>query len=99
LQADWQEVWHSPQPLPAAVFNVGFAMVLMCFMAFLPYFFARRGIGPAVSAAGFVRPPADEPQRILYPRARRIASDASKKKSQKKKKRKEKRLLFKGRLG
>jgi hypothetical protein len=33
LQADWQEVWHSPQPLPAVVFSAGFAIVLMCFIA------------------------------------------------------------------
>jgi hypothetical protein len=33
LQADWQEVWHSPQPLPAVVFNAGFAIVFMCFIA------------------------------------------------------------------
>jgi hypothetical protein len=32
LQADWHEVWHSPQPLPLVVFNVGFAIVLICFI-------------------------------------------------------------------
>jgi len=32
LHADWQDVWHSPQPFPAVFFNVGFAIVLMFFM-------------------------------------------------------------------
>jgi hypothetical protein len=32
LHADWQDVWHSPQPLPAIFFNVGFAIVLMFFI-------------------------------------------------------------------
>jgi hypothetical protein len=35
LQADWQEVWHSPQPLPAVAFNAGFAIVLRCFMVII----------------------------------------------------------------
>jgi hypothetical protein len=34
LQADWHDVWHSPQPLLAVFFNVGFAIVLMCFILF-----------------------------------------------------------------
>jgi len=32
LQADWHEVWHSPQPLLVVFFKVGFAIVLMFFM-------------------------------------------------------------------
>jgi hypothetical protein len=32
LQADWHEVWHSPQPLPVVFFKVGFAIVLMFFI-------------------------------------------------------------------
>jgi hypothetical protein len=32
LQADWQDVWHSPQPLLAVSFNVGFTKVLMFFI-------------------------------------------------------------------
>jgi len=32
LQADWHDVWHSPQPLLAVFFKVGFAIVLMFFM-------------------------------------------------------------------
>jgi len=33
LQADWQEVWHSPQPPVAAVFfRLLLLIVLMCFM-------------------------------------------------------------------
>jgi hypothetical protein len=32
LQADWHEVWHSPQPLPSVSFSVPFAMVLICFI-------------------------------------------------------------------
>jgi len=38
LQADWHEVWHSPQPLLAVFFSVGFAMVLMFFMYVSSYF-------------------------------------------------------------
>ena len=35
LQADWQEVWHSPQPPCIAVcFRVAEVKVLMCFMEF-----------------------------------------------------------------
>ena len=30
LQADWQEVWHSPQPAPAALRQADW-MVLICF--------------------------------------------------------------------
>jgi hypothetical protein len=33
LQADWHEVWHSPQPVFALfAFNVPFTMVLTCFI-------------------------------------------------------------------
>jgi hypothetical protein len=33
LQADWHEVWHSPQPPPEALcFSVAPLMVRMCFM-------------------------------------------------------------------
>jgi hypothetical protein len=32
LQADWHEVWHSPQPLLTVFFKVGFAIVLIFFM-------------------------------------------------------------------
>jgi hypothetical protein len=35
LQADWQEVWHSPQPFPAVTFNEGFAIVFMCFIVII----------------------------------------------------------------
>jgi hypothetical protein len=31
LQADWQDVWHSPQPLPAVVLRSGLAIVLIYF--------------------------------------------------------------------
>jgi hypothetical protein len=36
LQADWQDVRHSPQPLPPVAFSVGFAMVFMCFIVCSP---------------------------------------------------------------
>jgi hypothetical protein len=39
LQADWHEVWHSPQPLLSVVFKVGFAIVLMFFMSDNPPYF------------------------------------------------------------
>jgi len=32
LQADWHDVWHSPQPLPSVFFRIGFAMVLIFFI-------------------------------------------------------------------
>jgi hypothetical protein len=33
LQADWHEVWHSPQPVFSLfAFNVPFTMVLTCFI-------------------------------------------------------------------
>jgi hypothetical protein len=38
LQADWQDVWHSPQPLLAVFFNVGFAIVLIFFIDVSPRF-------------------------------------------------------------
>jgi hypothetical protein len=64
LQADWQDVWHSPQPLPAVAFNAGFAMVLMCFMAVLPH--SSRCIGPAAfAAAAFAPVDPREPYGIL----------------------------------
>ena len=37
LQADWQEAWHSPQPPVLRLsFKQFFAMVLICFILFLP---------------------------------------------------------------
>jgi len=37
LQADWQEVWHSPHPPVAAVFlRFDLLMVLMCFIKKTP---------------------------------------------------------------
>jgi hypothetical protein len=38
LQADWHDVWHSPQPLLAVFFKVGFAIVLIFFMYVTSYF-------------------------------------------------------------
>ena len=38
LQADWQEVWHLPQPPFAAVsFRFALFTVLMCFIIVLPF--------------------------------------------------------------
>jgi hypothetical protein len=48
LQADWQEVWHSPQPLLAVFFNVGFAMVLMFFIDVTPRFTSYFTILPKI---------------------------------------------------
>ena len=33
LQADWQDAWHSPQPVCAEALMQGCWMVLMCFIA------------------------------------------------------------------
>jgi hypothetical protein len=35
LQADWQDVWHSPQPFSAVTLSVGWAMVFTCFSSFM----------------------------------------------------------------
>ena len=32
LQADWQEAWHSPQPVFAEALMQGFSMVTICFI-------------------------------------------------------------------
>jgi hypothetical protein len=44
LQADWQEAWHSPQPLPAVALRLGLAIVFICFMTIVSPFMvlARR---------------------------------------------------------
>ena len=44
LQADWQEAWHSPQPVFAEALMQGFSMVTICFICYFPpnvptYFF------------------------------------------------------------